>query len=88
MDFDSHLMIHQYRNVVYLNNAATTFMARGEYQQAMLSLKDALFLLETIVRPVASSLLKSSPTKDIDFSKERKGYVFTYEHSIHIGHAT
>jgi hypothetical protein len=69
MDVNSHMMIHQYRNVVYLNNASTAFMEREEYQQAILSLKDALFLLETIVRPVASSFLKTSPTKDIDFRR-------------------
>lgn len=63
-------MIHQYRNVVYLNNASTTFMARGDYQQAIAALKDTLFLLETIVRPVASSLLKTSSPNDIDFGRK------------------
>jgi hypothetical protein len=44
-------LIHQYRSAVYLNNAATTFMARGEYQEALSTMKDALSLMETIVRP-------------------------------------
>jgi len=69
MNFDSQLLIYQYRNVVYLNNAATTFMARGEYEQAISSLKDALFLTETIVRPAVTSIRKTSRTKCKDFCR-------------------
>lgn len=43
--------ISQYRCAVYLNNAATTFLARGDYVEACLRSKECLSLIESIVRP-------------------------------------
>lgn len=46
---------HRYRCAVYLNNAATTFIARGDYQEACVTLREAISILETIVRPSSDS---------------------------------
>ena len=50
----SSCFIRQYRCAVYLNNAATTFLARGDYLDAYLSSKECLSLIESIVRPSES----------------------------------
>ena len=42
--------IRQYRCAVYLNNAVTTFLARGDYLEACLCSRECLSLIESIVR--------------------------------------
>jgi hypothetical protein len=47
--------IRQYRSAVYLNNAATTFLARGDFLEACLTSRECLSLIESIVRPTETS---------------------------------
>lgn len=47
----SSALVQEYKNAIYLNNAAITFMERGEYHKASDTLKDALSLMEFIIRP-------------------------------------
>jgi hypothetical protein len=51
----SRSFVNQYRSAVYLSNAATTLLAHGDYQVACQSLRDALSIVETIVRPTTQT---------------------------------
>ena len=56
----------QFRCAVYLNNAAATFLARGDYVEACLSSRESLSLMESIVRP--SDTFENISAESIDCS--------------------